>query len=108
MSIVPSPGGIPRRAPRELHPMAGARSIGDGFFEIAVQPGAVAADVSAALDAIPYDATFVEVYDDADTVLIFEHVPPAAVAATARPADPPALARPAEQAAATPRELVAA
>jgi uncharacterized repeat protein (TIGR03917 family) len=52
--------------------MAGARSVGDGFFEIAVQPGACAADVSAALDAIPFDATFVEFYDDIDKILIFE------------------------------------
>jgi uncharacterized repeat protein (TIGR03917 family) len=57
--------------------MAGARSVGDGYFEIAVQPGAVAADVSAALDAIPFDAAFVEVYADADTVLIFQQAPPA-------------------------------
>jgi uncharacterized repeat protein (TIGR03917 family) len=68
--------------------MAGARSIGDGYFEIAVQPGACAADVSAALDAIPFDATYVEVYDDADTILIFKHAPPAPPAAAAVPARP--------------------
>jgi hypothetical protein len=38
--------------------------------------------VVAALDAIPYDATFVEVHDDVDTVLVFEHAPPAAATAT--------------------------
>jgi uncharacterized repeat protein (TIGR03917 family) len=65
--------------------MAGARGIGDGYFEIAVQPGACAADVSAALDAIPLDAAYVEVCEDADTVLIFKCGPPAA-AVPARPA----------------------
>jgi uncharacterized repeat protein (TIGR03917 family) len=74
--------------------MAGARGIGDGYFEIAVQPGACAADVSAALDAIPLDAAYVEVCDDADTVLIFKCAPPAAVPARPAPAVPvlPALA----------------
>jgi hypothetical protein len=42
------------------------RTRGDGFFEIAVQPGAYAADVVAAIQAIPFDATFVEVHDDLD------------------------------------------
>jgi uncharacterized repeat protein (TIGR03917 family) len=79
--------------------MAGARSIGDGLYEIAVQPGAVAADVVAALDAIPLDAIFVEVYDDVDTVLVFGPFPSAAVAA--RPGVPDAPAQPR-------RELVAA
>jgi uncharacterized repeat protein (TIGR03917 family) len=78
MDIV-APSHEPRHsAPRELRPIAGARSIGDGFYEIAVQPGACAADVVAALDAIPFDALFVEVHDDIDTVLVFENVPPAA------------------------------
>jgi hypothetical protein len=47
--------------------------------------------VSAALDAIPFDATFVEVYDDADTVLIFKHAPPAVASCVripVRPANP--------------------
>jgi uncharacterized repeat protein (TIGR03917 family) len=74
--------------------MAGARSIGDGFFEIAVQAGAVAADVSAALDAIPLDATFVEVYDDADTVLIFRYAGPGVRVAAARSGDPGAPPHP--------------
>jgi uncharacterized repeat protein (TIGR03917 family) len=90
MSIVTSPGVSrhpdPRAArPRTIHPIAGARSIGDGFYEIAIQPGAVAADVVAALEAIPYDATFVEVDDDVDTILLFEHSPCAPAAAPAHP-----------------------
>jgi uncharacterized repeat protein (TIGR03917 family) len=76
--------------------MAGARGIGDGFYEIAVQPGAYAADVSAALAAIPFDAVFVEVHDDVDTVLLFEHVEPGAAAAGSRapmrPANPDLVA----------------
>jgi uncharacterized repeat protein (TIGR03917 family) len=109
MGIVPSPDRPRHTAPRRLRPIAGARSIGDGFFEVAVQPGAYAADVSAALDAVPFDAVFVEVYDDIDTVLIFKpapHAPPAAVTATS-PAAPAAPGRPAKRADAHP-ELVAA
>jgi uncharacterized repeat protein (TIGR03917 family) len=84
MHILTSPGEPGHPAPRRLLPIAGARSVGDGIFEIAVQPGAVAADVSAALDAIPYDAAFVEVYDDADTVLIFRQAPADVVPARSR------------------------
>jgi uncharacterized repeat protein (TIGR03917 family) len=82
--------------------MAGARNIGDGLFEIAVQPGACAADVSAALDAIPYDAAFVEFYDDVDKILIFEHAPSATATrsrASARPANPEPAASAAVEAA---------
>jgi uncharacterized repeat protein (TIGR03917 family) len=75
--------------PRGIHPIAGARSIGDGYFEIVVQPGAVAGDVVVALDAIPFDAAFVEVHDDIDTVLIFTYAPPAAVAARSGTPDAP-------------------
>jgi uncharacterized repeat protein (TIGR03917 family) len=92
MRILTHPGEPRHSAPRRLLPIAGARSVGDGWFEIAVQPGAAAADVSAALDAIPYDAAFVEVYDDADTVLIFRQAPPAAV--PARPRTPVRPVRP--------------
>ena len=92
MAIVTSPGCARHPAPRGLLPTAGARSIGDGIFEIVVQPGAVAADVSAALDAIPYDAAFVEFYDDLDKIMLFEHAPsapaPACSCAPARPASP--------------------
>jgi uncharacterized repeat protein (TIGR03917 family) len=90
MCIVASPDEPRHPAPRELRPIAGARSIGDGFYEIVVQSGAVAADVVVALDAIPLDAAFVEVHDDIDTVLIFKHAPPAApVAACAGAPDAP-------------------
>jgi uncharacterized repeat protein (TIGR03917 family) len=99
MAIVASPDEPRHPAPRELRPIAGARSIGDGFYEIVVQPGAVAADVVVALDAIPLDATFVEVHDDIDTVLVFEHVPPAAPV-PARSVTPDAPCRPALAAAA--------
>jgi uncharacterized repeat protein (TIGR03917 family) len=80
-SIVASPDEPRHTTPRAIHPIAGARSIGDGFYEIAVQPGAYAADVVVALDAIPLDAAFVEVHADVVTVLIFKHAPPAASAA---------------------------
>jgi uncharacterized repeat protein (TIGR03917 family) len=92
MGIVTSPGGTRHPAPRELRPISGARSIGDGFYEIVVQPGAYASDVAAAIDAIPFDATFVEVHDDIDTVLVFEHASPAApVAARSGAPDRPRL-----------------
>jgi uncharacterized repeat protein (TIGR03917 family) len=94
MCIVTSPDAPRHPAPRGLRPIAGARSIGDGLYEIAVQPGAYAADVVAALDAIPFDATFVEVYRDVDTVLIFNRVPPAAAVAAAS-SRPPAAPAPA-------------
>jgi uncharacterized repeat protein (TIGR03917 family) len=58
----------------------------------AVQPGACAADVSAALEAIPLDATYVEVHDDIDTVMVFRVTPPAAAPVLARPAGPDAPA----------------
>jgi uncharacterized repeat protein (TIGR03917 family) len=91
MAIVASPDEPRHPAPHGIHPIAGARRIGDGFYEIAVQPGAYVADVVVALDAIPFDATFVEVCDDIDTVLIFKHSPPAASAA-AHPCTPDAPA----------------
>jgi uncharacterized repeat protein (TIGR03917 family) len=94
MRILTSPGGARHPAPRRILPIAGARSIGDGIYEIAVQPGACAADVSAALDVIPLDATFVEIYDDADTVLIFQQAPPAAASAYVRTPVRPASPRP--------------
>jgi uncharacterized repeat protein (TIGR03917 family) len=101
MAIVQPPRSHRHPAPRKLRPIAGARGIGDGYFEIAIQPGAHAADVSAALDAIPLDAGYVEVCDDVDTVLIFRYAPPAAPAAvSAHPAGPPAPAIPALMAAA--------
>ena len=93
MAIVASPDEPRHPAPRPILPIAGARNIGDGFFEIVVQPGAVAADMVVALDAIPYDAVFVEVYDDTDTILLFKHAPPAAAAA-ARSGAPTAPVRP--------------
>jgi hypothetical protein len=43
MAIVQPPRSPRHPAPRELRPIAGARGIGDGYFEIAVQPGADAA-----------------------------------------------------------------
>jgi uncharacterized repeat protein (TIGR03917 family) len=98
MCIVASPDEPRHPAPRELRPIAGARRIGDGFFEIAIQPGAVAADVAAALDAIPFDAIFVEIYDGIDKILIFNHVPPstgAPVSSRAPDAPAPASACPA-------------
>jgi uncharacterized repeat protein (TIGR03917 family) len=89
MCIVTPSAAARHPAPRAILPIAGARSIGDGFFEIAVQPGAVAADVVAALEAIPYDAAFVEVFDDLDTILVFQHsYPDAPAARRARPAAP--------------------
>jgi uncharacterized repeat protein (TIGR03917 family) len=94
MTIVASPHEPRHPAPRELRPIAGARNIGDGFYEIVVQPGAPAADVIVALDAIPLDATFVEVHDDIDTVLVFEHTPPTAPV-PARSGAPDAPYRPA-------------
>jgi uncharacterized repeat protein (TIGR03917 family) len=101
MAIVQPPRSPRHPAPRELRPIAGARGVGDGYFEIAVQPGAHAADVSAALDAIPLDATYVEVCDDVDTVLIFRYAPPAGLAAVpAHPAGPPTPVIPALVAAA--------
>jgi hypothetical protein len=104
MAIVARPAHPSHPAPRGLPPIAGARSVGDGFYEIAVQPGAIAADVSAALDAIPFDAipfdaAFVEFYDDVDKILIFKHAPPAAPACVRVPARP-AGPRPAATAAA--------
>jgi uncharacterized repeat protein (TIGR03917 family) len=98
MSIVTCPGVSRHPAPhavrpRTIHPIAGARSIGDGLYEIAIQPGAVAADVVAALEAIPYDATFVEVDDDVDTILLFEQSQ-CAPAAASRPDVPAAPAHP--------------
>jgi uncharacterized repeat protein (TIGR03917 family) len=92
MAIVQPPRGSLHPAPRELRPIAGARGIGDGYFEIAIQPGADAADVAAALDAIPLEATYVEVHDDVDTVLVFRAAPPAAHGVPARPAGPNAPA----------------
>jgi uncharacterized repeat protein (TIGR03917 family) len=68
--------------------MAGARGIGDGYYEIAIQPGADAADVSAAIDAIPLGAAFVEVYDDVDTVLIFHQTPPGTTVSVRVPVRP--------------------
>jgi uncharacterized repeat protein (TIGR03917 family) len=100
MSIVPPPRSPLHPAPRELRPIAGARGVGDGYFEIAVQPGADAADVAAALGAIPLEAAYVEVHDDVDTVLVFRVAPPAAAPVPARPAGPDAPARPALVAAA--------
>jgi uncharacterized repeat protein (TIGR03917 family) len=66
----------------------------------AIQPGADAADVAAALGAIPFEAAYVEVHDDVDTVLVFRVAPPAAAPVPAQPAAPDAPARPALVAAA--------
>jgi hypothetical protein len=56
--------------------------------------------VSAALDAIPLDAAYIEVHDDVDTVMVFRVTPPAAAPVRARPAAPAAPALPALAAAA--------